>query len=212
MTSPTGRLDTTPSRGAQCPMLSAPDLIPSLHAAAGHLLTELHHLHPGLTADAQNLVSLMDAVTVQAVNLLVRQASSFEVVVDCTGEDVLIAVQGGGRVHALSVRDLTRALMYVTPSGLTLHLAFEEHLLNRDDAVDVLLRLSITPAWNDLLTQSTHNTVRALTLMTEGGMDVHTAELLILQDAADLAGQPQVAYQPRTGALLALQPAARHSA
>lgn len=193
-------------------MLSSPDLMPSLHAAAQQLLTELHLLHPGVPADAQSLVSLLDAVTVQTVNLLLRQAPPFEVIVDRTGQDVLIAVQGGGRAHALSVRDLTRSLMYVTPSGLTLHLAFEEHLWGRDDAVDVLLRLSITPAWNDLLTRSTQNAVRALSLMTEGGMDLHTAELLILQDAADLAGQPQVAFQPRTGTLLALQPAARHRA
>lgn len=212
MTYCTGPLDNKPSRSTQCCMLSSPDLMPSLHAAAGSLLTELHVLHPGLAADTQNLVSLMDAVTVQVVNLLIRQASPYDVIVDLTGQDVLIAVQGSGRSHALSVRDLTRALMYVTPSGASMHLAFEEHLLNHDDAVDVLLRLSIIPVWHDLLTQSTQNTVRTLTLMLEGAMDVHMAELLLLQDAADLSGQLQVAYQPRTGTVLTLSPAARHSA
>lgn len=205
-------LDTKPSRATQCTMLCAPDLIPSVNVAAASLLQELHRLQPGLNADLQGLVSLVDAVTLQALNLLVRQASSFEVVVDPTGQDVLIALLGGGLAHALSVRDLTRSLIYVTARGCTLQPAFEEHLLNRDDAVDVLLRLSVTPAWQDLLMQSTRNTVHTLTLMTESDMDVYTAELLVLQEAADLSGQAQMAYQPCTGFLLATQPAARHIA
>lgn len=61
MTYPTGRMDTTPSRRAQCPMLSSPDLMPSLHVAAQQLLTELHLLHPGVPADAQDLAAALHA-------------------------------------------------------------------------------------------------------------------------------------------------------
>ncbi|MBZ9714882.1 hypothetical protein [Deinococcus multiflagellatus] len=193
-------------------MLSAPHLAPSLNVAAANLLSELRLLHPDQPATVESLVSLMDAVTTQATNLLVRHAASFSVAVDQTGQDVVLAVQSGRYTHGLSVRDLARSMMYVSASGDNLHLAFEEQLLNRDDAVDVLLRLSETPVWNELLTQSVLHTVRTLHLIAEEQLDPKTAQLIALQDAADVTGQTQIACQPHSNIVFTHPPAARHQA
>lgn len=203
-------LDNAVSRFTQCTMLSDPSLIPSLQTAANTLHAELTALHPNLIVRKDQVLHLLDAVTVQTVNLLVRTSTS-QVIVDHTGEDVLVALQQAGRAHALSIRDLTRALMYTTPSGEQLHLTFEEHVLNGDDAVDVLLRLGATPNWHDLLTASVHRAEQVFTLML-GGLNQTAAQQIVLQDAANLAQATQIVFDPRLNRAVTLPPSARHSA
>ncbi len=215
---PTRRpLDTAPSRSTQCPMLSSSSLMPSLASAARHLHAELTALHPGVPADEAQILSLVDAVTVQSVNLLVRATAPAEgqpaagtVVVDQTGEDVLVAVQHAGRAHALSVRDLTRALIYTSPTGEHLHLALQEHLLNGDDAVDVLLRLSTTPTWNHLLSTTVTRAAQVFTLML-GGLALAAAQQVVLHDAAS-ERVTQITFDPGLGQVVTTHQTTRHSA